>query len=131
MRVSDPQDFSVPSFELREWTRVGRAAVGPTPFSRSSSISEPGVESHGRNKFCKNRFGSEGPSAAVDWFTICFASDSATMGLLLRNPFWRPLPKTSRTLQFADSDALEELMMHFELDTGQIPGALRLVGMGA
>jgi hypothetical protein len=36
-----------------------------------------------------------------------------------------------QTLQFADSDALEELMMHFELDTGQIPGALRLVGTGA
>lgn len=35
-----------------------------------------------RNQFCKDRFGSESSGVAVDWFTICFASDSAAMGVV-------------------------------------------------
>jgi hypothetical protein len=48
VRVSDPQDLSVPELGLGELMGVGRGpAPARTPFSRSSSISEE-IELPGR-----------------------------------------------------------------------------------
>jgi hypothetical protein len=49
VRVSDPQDLSVPELELGELMGVSwGAAPGRTPFSRSSLISEEEIELHSR-----------------------------------------------------------------------------------
>lgn len=49
VRVSDPQDLSVPELGLGELMGVAwGAAPGRTPFSRSSSISGEEIELHGR-----------------------------------------------------------------------------------